>query len=104
MHLVEGGAAGCRVIDVGGNGRGFRGRPNGAGDKTLTADYFGWAREQVQAELGGIAIVGPETLGREESPVQVRGTNTAKRYAQAVAELITRIIKEADEVLERLGR
>lgn len=40
---------------------------------TLSADYFGAVRATLDARLGGISVVGPATLGREESPVETTG-------------------------------
>jgi hypothetical protein len=40
---------------------------------TLSADYFGAVRAALDARLGGISVVGPATLGREESPVETTG-------------------------------
>jgi hypothetical protein len=40
---------------------------------TLSADYFGSVRAALDRTLGGVSIVGPATLGREESPVETTG-------------------------------
>jgi hypothetical protein len=37
----------------------------------LDPDYFGVVRRSLDARLGGVNVVGPATLGREETPVQV---------------------------------
>src|SRR5437588_1782213 len=41
--------------------------------KLLSADYFGVVRSDLDQTLGGTAVVGPATLGREESPVETTG-------------------------------
>jgi hypothetical protein len=63
--------------------------------KTLSADYFGAARTELQAKLGGTAIVGPATLGREESPIQTTGLRNMQWYGHAVTNLITRALAHA---------
>jgi hypothetical protein len=68
---------------------------DGAGLKVLTDDYLGAVRARLDDELGGISIVGPATLGREESPVQVDGVAAMRWYAGAVAELATRALGSA---------
>src|SRR4051812_7894303 len=45
----------------------------GSCDKQLSADYFGFVRSALDERLGGTNVVGPATLGREETPVQVGG-------------------------------
>ena len=80
---------------------------NGSSCKVLTADYFGRTRYLLEQSLGGTAIVGGATLGREESPVQSQGcpsnptdANRATTigymnlYGNTVAELITRALSE----------
>src|SRR5205823_4104825 len=61
---------------------------NGASLKLLSADYFGFARHALDAQLGGVSIVGPATLGREESPVQTNGLDDSQWFADVVTELI----------------
>src|SRR5947208_3725693 len=61
---------------------------NGAGLKLLSADYFGFARHALDAQLGGVNIVGPATLGREESPVQTNGLDDSQWFAGVVTELV----------------
>ena len=68
---------------------------NGAGQKLLSADYFGRVRAQIEQEVGGIGIVGGATLGREESPIQVGGVDQMRFYAAAVTELVTRALGSA---------
>ena len=68
---------------------------NGAGLKTLSADYFGFARATLQKELGGVAIVGPATLGREESPIQTKGIANSRWYSCTVSDLVSRGLSRA---------
>jgi len=63
---------------------------NGAGLKLLSADYFGFARHALDAQVGGVSIVGPGTLGREESPIQTNGLADSQWFAGVVTELIDR--------------
>jgi hypothetical protein len=63
--------------------------------KTLSADYFGAARAELQRKLGGTAIVGPATLGREESPVQTTGIHNMEWYAHSVTNLLARALAHA---------
>ncbi|MFN2543644.1 MAG: PKD domain-containing protein [Actinomycetota bacterium] len=74
---------------------------NGSSCKLLTADYFGVVRHNLEQSLGGTAIVGGATLGREESPVQsqgcgspVNGTHNLAFYGSTVSELVTRALAE----------
>jgi hypothetical protein len=41
--------------------------------KILSADYFGAVRMALDRQLGGINVVGPALLGRQESPVETTG-------------------------------
>ena len=41
------------------------------GIQALDPDYFGVVRTALDERLGGVNVVGPATLGREETPVQV---------------------------------
>lgn len=60
----------------------------GACLKTLTADYPGAVRDTLDHRLGGIALVTPATLGREESPVQATGIGEMQWFARVVAALV----------------
>jgi hypothetical protein len=68
---------------------------NGAGLKLLSADYFGFARAALDGQLGGVSIVGPATLGREESPVQTNGLDDSRWFAGVVTELADRAVAGA---------
>jgi len=67
---------------------------DGASTGILTADYFGFARDNLEAQLGGVAVVGPSTLGREESPIQVAGQDHSIFYAGQVTNLIDKALSE----------
>lgn len=54
---------------------------------TLTADYPGAVRAALDAALGGVTLVAPATLGREESPVQATGLAEMRWFARVVAAL-----------------
>lgn len=56
----------------------------GDSERFLSADYFGRASRELQRKLGGVAVVGPATLGRQESPVEVTGVPTMKWFARVV--------------------
>lgn len=61
----------------------------GACLRTLTADYFGAVREALDAEVGGVSLVSPATLGREETPVQASSLGQMRFYADVVRSRIT---------------
>jgi PKD domain len=61
---------------------------NGAGLKLLSADYFGFVRHDLDAQLGGVNVVGPATLGREETPVQTNGLDDSRWFATVVTSLV----------------
>jgi hypothetical protein len=60
----------------------------GSCDKQLSADYFGFVRSALDERLGGVNVVGPATLGREETPVQVGGLGPSEWFS-GVVESIT---------------
>ena len=60
----------------------------GSCDKQLSADYFGFVRAALDERLGGVNVVGPATLGREETPVQVGGLGPSQWFS-GVVESIT---------------
>ncbi|HWC34428.1 MAG TPA: hypothetical protein VG650_06325 [Mycobacteriales bacterium] len=61
---------------------------DGARIRHLTTDYFGLVHDALQRQLGGIAIVGPGTLGREETPVQATGIAEDHVFAANVLNLV----------------
>jgi hypothetical protein len=63
--------------------------------KLLSADYFGAVRDDLERRLGGTAIVGPATLGREETPVQTAGLANMRWFAGVVSGLATRALAGA---------
>jgi hypothetical protein len=56
----------------------------GSCDKQLSADYFGFVRTALDERLGGVNVVGPATLGREETPVQVGGLGPSEWFSGVV--------------------
>jgi hypothetical protein len=77
---------------------------NGAKLKTLSADYFGFARATLERRFGGTAIVGPATLGREESPVQTMGIANSSWYSCVVSDLVARGFEHARWVTDSTVR
>ncbi len=60
----------------------------GACSHLETADYQGIVRAALQRQLGGVALVGPGTLGREETPVQATGLRDDRVFARNVLDLV----------------
>jgi hypothetical protein len=52
---------------------------------TLSADYFGAVRAQLDRQLGGVSVVGPATLGRLESPVETTGLGNMEWISGVIA-------------------
>ncbi len=61
---------------------------NGARIRHLTTDYFGLVHDALQRQIGGVAIVGPGTLGREETPVQATDIAEDHVFAANVLNLV----------------
>ncbi len=59
------------------------------------ADYPGVVRAAVESQLGGLAIVGPGTLGREETPVQATGIDDMTLLARQVTTLVDQALSGA---------
>ena len=59
----------------------------------LSADYFGAVRAALDRQLGGINVVGPALLGRQESPVETTGITNMEWLAGVIA----------NDLLEGLG-
>ena len=76
----------------------------GATEKKLSADYFGFVRAALDERLGGINVVGPATLGREETPVQVGGIPVAKWFGGVVTSIVGRALAEGALDHRRHGR
>jgi hypothetical protein len=55
--------------------------------RMLTADYPGVVRQALQRQLGGVALVGAGTLGREETPVQATGLADMRLLARQATDL-----------------
>jgi len=60
----------------------------GACMDALDADYPGVVRSTLEAQFGGVAMVGPGTLGREETPVQATDTHYMPLLAEQAADLV----------------
>ena len=71
---------------------------NGASLRHLTTDYFGLVHAALQKQLGGISIVAPGTLGREETPVQVGGLDADRVFAANVLNLVDTALAHANPV------
>jgi hypothetical protein len=68
---------------------------DGADEKTLSADYFGFVRAALDQRLGGINVVGPGTLGREETPVQVGGFPVSEWFSGVIDSIVGRALADA---------
>jgi hypothetical protein len=64
----------------------------GSCDKQLSADYFGFVRSALDERLGGVNVVGPATLGREETPVQVGGLGPSQWFGGVVDSIVGQAI------------
>ena len=74
----------------------------GSGDKQLlSADYFGFVRAALDERLGGVNVVGPATLGREETPVQVGGLGPSSGSAASSTSIVGRALADAHWITER---
>jgi hypothetical protein len=60
----------------------------GSCDEQLSADYFGFVRAALDERLGGVNVVGPATLGREETPVQVGGLGPSQWFSGVVDSIV----------------
>lgn len=72
----------------------------GSGEKTLSADYFGFTRAALDERLGGINVVGPGTLGREETPIQVGGIPASEWFSGVVTSIVGRALADAHWVTD----
>ena len=66
----------------------------------LSADYFGFARAALDQRLGGVNVVGPATLGREETPVQVGGLGPSQWFAGVVTSVLGRAMADARPITD----
>jgi hypothetical protein len=60
-----------------------------------SADYPGAVRAALERQLGGVAIVGSGTLGREETPVQATGPADERLFATQVTNLVDAALASA---------
>jgi hypothetical protein len=67
----------------------------GSAEKKLSADYFGFSRAALDQRLGGLNVVGPATLGREETPVQVGGIPVSRWFSGVVTSIVGRAAADA---------
>lgn len=67
----------------------------GSGIKLLHPDYFGYVRDALDERLGGVNVVGPATLGRNETPIQVGGIDPAKWFGGVVTSIVGRAIADS---------
>lgn len=67
----------------------------GSAIRRLSADYLGFARTALDERLGGVNVVGPATLGRNETPIQVGGVDASRWFAGVVTSVIGRAIANA---------
>jgi hypothetical protein len=72
---------------------------NGERIRHLTTDYPGLVHAALQRQLGGIAIVGPATLGREETPVQATDIPEDHVFAANVLDLVDSALANARAVM-----
>lgn len=68
---------------------------DGAADKMLGDDYLAWLRDDLQRGLGGTAVVGPATLGRQEPPVQTTDVTQLRFYARMLYGLVSQALSRA---------
>jgi hypothetical protein len=66
----------------------------GSGDEALNADYFGYVRSSLDERLGGINVVGPATLGRNETPIQVGGIEPSKWISGVITSIVGRAMAD----------
>ncbi len=67
----------------------------GACLELLSADYPGVVRKRLEEKLGGVALVGPATVGRQETPVQAQGLVAMEWLAGVVESLVFEALSHA---------
>ena len=72
----------------------------GSCDKQLSADYFGFVRSALDERLGGTNVVGPATLGREETPVQVGGLGPSEWFSGVVDSIVGQAMRSGHWVTD----
>lgn len=73
---------------------------DGQARHVLGPDYFGPLRDDLQQMLGGVAVVGPATLGRQEPPVQTTDYRQLSFYADVLAHLVAHALAGAHTVTD----
>ena len=68
---------------------------DGASEQELSPDYLGFVRTALDERLGGINVVGPATLGREETPVQVGGIPDSEWFSRVVTSVVGQALANA---------
>lgn len=72
----------------------------GACSHLETADYMGIVRADLHRQLGGVSLVGPATLGREETPVQATNLTADRVFARDVLSLVDHAVASARPVAQ----
>lgn len=76
----------------------------GACLKSLGSDYLGAVRSSLDRLLGGVSVLSPATLGREETPVQATGIEEMRWFAGVVTSLTLAALDHAHWVTDdRIG-
>jgi hypothetical protein len=70
----------------------------------LSADYFGAVRADLDRLLGGVSVVGPATLGREESPVATTGATNMQWLSGVIANDVLQALGHASWVTDSTVR
>jgi hypothetical protein len=73
----------------------------GACLELLSADYPGVVRKALEEKLGGVVLVGPATVGRQEAPVQAEGLSAMEWLAGVIESLAFEALSEAAWVTDR---
>lgn len=68
---------------------------DGAARRILGGDYIAVLRVDIERGLGGTAVVGPSTLGRQEPPVQTTDFTQLSFYAHALYGLVAQALATA---------
>lgn len=73
----------------------------GACLELLSADYPGVVRKALEEKLGGVVLVGPATVGRQEAPVQAQGLAAMEWLAGVIESLAFEALSEATWVTDQ---
>lgn len=72
----------------------------GDAERFLSADYFGRTAHELHRKLGGVAVVGPATLGRQESPVEVTDVPTMRWFARVAEGYVEQALGRARTITD----